>query len=216
MKKEITDLVLILDRSSSMYHLQEATINGFNDMINKQKVVEGDCRVTTVLFNHDVRTIYHHQPIQTVQNMTSKDYWVDGSTALLDAIGFTIQKMIKFQREAKESSRADKFIFVIMTDGQENSSVEFDYFQINNMINHQKSIFNWEFIFLGANIDAAEVSEKIGIDKSRAQNFHADKKGMSLNYETMSDVVKNYRNHSRINDDWKDRIDSDYKSRSKK
>jgi len=216
MKKDLTELVFILDRSGSMGGLESDTIGGYNTMIEKQKKVAGEAIITTVLFDDRYELLHDRINLRGITHITSKEYFVRGSTALLDAIGKTINKIGNVQKHTAEDERAEKVLFVITTDGLENASREFSYEKIRQMIEHQKIKYGWEFIFLGANIDAIDVAERIGINKDRAANFHADSVGTSLNYQVMSETVSHLRANIPINADWKQRIDEDFKKRGGK
>ncbi len=215
MKKGKTELVFILDRSGSMSGLETDTIGGFNAMLKQQKEVDGECFITTVLFDHEVMLLHDRIDIQAVSPMTAKQYFVRGSTALLDAAGSTINKIISVQRNTAEEHQAEKVLFVIITDGEENSSREYSLEKVRQMIEHQKEHYNWEFIFLGANIDAVSAAAGLGIHSDRSQNFVADRLGTNLNFRVMSEAVESYRMGSAMPEDWKDEIDRDYKKRKK-
>ena len=215
MKNNATELVFILDRSGSMAGLEKDTIGGFNAMLKKQKEVEGECRITTVLFDNQINILHDRLDIQAIGSLTEKDYQVGGSTALLDAIGSTINKIGNVQKHSAYEHRASKVLFVIITDGEENSSREFSSQRIKKMIEHQMKKYNWEFIFLGANIDAVETSKMYGIRPDRTQNYHADAKGVNLNFDVMSKTVANFRMKACIDEDWKDQIEKDFEERSK-
>ena len=210
MKNNATELVFILDRSGSMAGLEKDTIGGFNAMLKKQKEVEGECRITTVLFDNQINILHDRLDIQAIGSLTEKDYQVGGSTALLDAIGSTINKIGNVQKHSSHEHRASKVLFVIITDGEENSSREFSSQRIKKMIEHQMKKYNWEFIFLGANIDAVETSKMYGIRPDRTQNYHADAKGVNLNFDVMSKTVANFRMNASIDKDWKDQIEEDF------
>ena len=188
MQKGLTELVFILDRSGSMSGLESDTIGGFNGMLNKQKKEEGDINVTTVLFDDQIEIIHDRFPIKAVKPMTDADYYVRGCTALLDAVGSTVKKVENIQKRFPEEMRADKVIFVITTDGMENSSQEYSYNMVKKMIasNQEKG---WQFLFLGANIDAAEEAEKIGICRTHAASYKNDAKGVALNYEAADQIL---------------------------
>jgi len=216
MKKRLTELVFILDRSGSMGGLESDTIGGFNSVLMKQKKEAGDANITTVLFDDQYELLHDRYNLREVSNITANEYFVRGTTALLDAVGKTISKMIHVQRRASEEERAGKVMFVIITDGMENASVEYSYNKINKMIDHQKKNYEWEFIFLGANIDAAEVAGRFGIAKDRAANYHADSEGTRLNYDVISDTVSQLREKGSVASDWKEKIDQDYEKRKKR
>ena len=213
MKKNLTELVFILDKSGSMSGLEKDTIGGFNSMLEQQRKVDGECVITTVLFDNRYELLHDRIDIRAVQPITGKEYFVGGSTALLDAIGKTIPKIGAVQKNTTEDYRAEKVMFVIITDGEENSSRHYSSMQIREMIQRQKERYGWEFIFLGANIDAIETASRIGIDRRRAVNYHSDSAGTRLNYEVVSDAVCCVRESASIPDDWADRIEKDYRSR---
>lgn len=213
MKEGKTELVFILDRSGSMGGLESDTIGGFNAMLKKQKDLAGECRITTVLFDHEYQLLHDRIDLGSVSPMTEKEYYVRGTTALLDALGSTIQKIISVQRNTAREHQAEKVLFVIITDGQENSSREYSLEKIRQHIEHQKSRYGWEFIFLGANIDAVSAAADLGIGADRAQDFIADSQGVGLNFQVMSNAVEAYRMGAEMPSDWKDAIDEDYKNR---
>ncbi len=215
MKNNATELVFILDRSGSMTGLEKDTIGGFNAMLKKQKEVEGECRITTVLFDNQLNILHDRLDIQAIGSLTERDYHVGGSTALLDAIGSTINKIGNVQKHSSHEHRASKVLFVIITDGEENSSREFSSQRIKKMIEHQMNKYGWEFIFLGANIDAVETSKMYGIRPDRTQNYHADAKGVNLNFDVMSKTVANFRMNANIDEDWKEQIEKDFEDRNK-
>lgn len=216
MKKDLTELVFILDRSGSMSGLESDTIGGFNSMLEKQKKEEGDAIITTVLFDNEYELLHDRVNLKGIQSITDKEYYVRGTTALLDAVGLTINKLINVQKHTTKEERAGHVMFVIITDGYENASLEFTYDKVRKMIEHQKDKYSWEFIFLGANIDAAATAESIGIREDRASNFNADSEGVSLNYEVLSETVSHLRADKSISKDWKERIDEDYEKRKRK
>ena len=215
MKKGLTELVFILDRSGSMSGLESDTIGGFNSVLAKQKGEVGVANITTVLFDDKFELLHDRYNLEKVPMITGKEYFVRGSTALLDAIGETIHKMGNVQKYAAEDNRAEKVMFVIITDGMENASVKYSYDHIKNMIERQKNKYGWEFIFLGANIDAIETAGRFGIKEDRVANYHADAVGTFLNYDVISETVSMMRSKRAIDDNWKDRIDKDFKSRNK-
>ena len=213
-KPNKTDLVLILDRSGSMHGLERDTIGGYNSMLDKQRDGEGTVRVTTVLFDTDYEMLHNRQDIRTVEPMTDRQYQVRGCTALLDAIGRTIYRMVRAQRHSRPEDRADKVLFVIITDGMENSSHRYTMQQIRRMIEREKNEFGWEFLFLGANIDAIATASQFGIDADRAVNYHADSRGTALNYEAVSKAITHIRcNAAPMSAAWKVEIDEDFRSR---
>ena len=219
MKNDRTELVFILDRSGSMGGLESDTIGGFNSMLLKQQAEPGECRITTVLFDDRCEILHDRIEIKAVGAIDGNDYYVRGNTALLDAVGKTIDKIGNAQKNTSEEYRADKVLFVITTDGMENASHEFSYKRIKSMIEKQKSKYGWEFIFLGANIDAEEFAGRFGIEKKRAQNFHNDEEGIELNYRILSDTVGSFRKAprgARLVDNWSDKIQADYKKRGSK
>ena len=219
MKANLTELVFILDRSGSMGGLESDTIGGFNSMLAKQQAEPGECRITTVLFDNQYEVLHDRIDIKAVSNITDKEYFVRGSTALLDAVGRTINKIGGAQKNTAEEYRAEKVLFVITTDGMENASREFSYDTIKSMIEHQKAKYSWEFIFLGANTDAVEVADHFGIARNRAQNFHNDSEGIELNYSVLSKIVSAYREapaYAPLADDWSSEIQKNYKKRGGK
>ncbi|MBU5668408.1 VWA domain-containing protein [Peptoniphilus sp. MSJ-1] len=213
MKKGLTELIFILDRSGSMYGLEKDTIGGYNSMLEKQKNIQGECKITTVLFNHKTEVIHNRVDMNEVRKLTEKDYEVYGNTALLDAIGESIENMVSVERHTKEEYQAEKILFVIITDGMENSSREYSLSQIKTMIENQRKNYNWEFIFLGANIDSIETARILGIDEDNAVNYHADKKGTELNYKVMADTISDYRRSGKIEKSSLNEIRRDYKNR---
>ena len=219
MKTNLAEVVFILDRSGSMSGLESDTIGGFNAMLAKQQAQPGECRITTVLFDNRYEVLHDRIDIQAVSPMTDKEYFVRGSTALLDAVGTAIHKISGVQKNTAEEYRADKVLFVITTDGMENASREFRYDKIKAMIEHQKSKYHWEFIFLGANIDAADVAGRFGVARNRAQNFHNDSDGIALNYAVVSDTVALFRaspDGAGFSDSWSQNIEADYQKRGGK
>lgn len=216
MKTNIMELVFILDKSGSMSGLESDTIGGYNSMIRKQKEVEGEVIITTVLFDDNYQMLHDRVNIKDIRPMTEKDYYVEGCTALLDAIGKTIHKIGNEQRLAKKEKRADKVMFIITTDGMENASCQYTYEKIKYMVERQKEKYGWEFIFLGANIDAISTAARFGISSDRAANYNADGEGTKLNYEAVSDVVSEFRVSSEISEDWKQKIDEDFEHRGKR
>ncbi len=211
MKK--TEIVFILDKSGSMSGLEEDTIGGYNSMLEKQQKEEGEAIITTVLFDHDYEIIHDRANIKGIKPITEKEYFVGGCTALLDAVGITINKIINATRNTKKEYKADKVMFVIITDGMENSSREYSYEKIKAIIEKQKEKYKWEFVFLGANIDAVSTASKLGIKEDRATNYKADSEGVQLNYNVVSDLIVQVRSSKEVSNNWKERIDKDYKNR---
>lgn len=213
MKKDLVELVFILDRSGSMAGLEKETIAGFNRLIQQQKEVQGEALVSTVLFDDRFEVLHNRVSIQKIEHMTSKDYYVRGSTALLDAIGRSILKIRNVHKALEEQNKPEKTLFFITTDGMENASVEFNYERVNEYIQLQKEKYGWEFIFIGANIDAIGTAKKFGIDADRAVNYRADKRGTNLNYKVMNETITELRVNKSIRADWKEDIDTDFKER---
>lgn len=213
MKKDLVELVFILDRSGSMAGLEKETIAGFNRLIQQQKEVQGEALVSTVLFDDRFEVLHNRVSIQKIEHMTSKDYYVRGSTALLDAIGRSILKIRNVHKALEEENKPEKTLFFITTDGMENASVDFNYERVNEYIQLQKEKYGWEFIFIGANIDAIGTAKKFGIDADRAVNYRADKRGTNLNYKVMNETITELRVNKAIRADWKEDIDTDFKER---
>lgn len=209
MNAELTELVFILDRSGSMGGLESDTIGGFNGMIDRQKKEGEKVNVTTILFDDKVEIIHDRFPIEVIQPLTEKEYYVRGCTALLDAVGQAIKKIDNVQKHLTEEHKAGKVLFVITTDGLENSSEEYSYNDIRRLIETKKEC-GWEYLFLGANIDAGKEAEKIGIARDRSVTYENDSKGVSLNYETVSKTVskvtKSRACRVEVNDDWAEDI----------
>lgn len=213
-KEKRTDLVMILDRSGSMSGLERDTIGGYNAMLEDQKRLSGKAYVTTVLFNHNVRILHDREGIRFVRPLSHKDYHVSGTTALYDAIGITLDHMEEHYKERGSSD--DRVIVVITTDGMENASSEYHLAAIRSRIQRLKKRYGFEFIFLGANMDAEDVAGDFGIQRERAVTYHADVIGTKLNFETISYAVENMRMKSSIPDDWKKDIEADHKERKRK
>lgn len=212
MQKDLTEIVFILDRSGSMSGLEADTIGGFNAMIEKQKKAAGKALISTVLFDHVSTVLHDRVPLERVEPMTDRDYTVRGSTALLDAIGGAIRHIANVHKYAREEDRPMHTLFVITTDGMENASRNYDIETVRRMINRQKEQ-GWEFLFLGANIDAVKTAGSFGIGADRAVNYHADQAGTQLNYEVLSDAICSVRASAPLSADWKGRIEKDFKSR---
>ena len=215
MKKGLTEMVFILDRSGSMSGLERDTIGGYNSMLERQQKEKGEARVTTILFDDRYEILHDRIALPEVSPMTENEYYVRGNTALLDAVGRTIAKVGADLDRTAEEERAEHVVVVITTDGMENSSQEFSEQKVRGMIEHQKEKYGWEFIFLGANIDAIATAERYGIGKERAANYNADGVGTMLNYAVLSNVMSCVRDNRPIKDDWKALIDKDYNKRGK-
>ena len=216
MKKNLTELVFILDRSGSMAGLEADTIGGFNAMLQKQRGEPGEAVISTVLFDHETEVIHDRVPLDRVPALTEKEYYVRGCTALLDAVGGAIHHIGNVHKYAREEDRPEKTLFVITTDGMENASRRYTYDKVKAMIEHQREKYGWEFLFLGANIDAAREAARFGIRADRAANYHADHIGTEVIYEAVSEAVCQVRNCAApLSADWKRKIDADYKGRSK-
>ena len=208
-----TELVFLLDRSGSMAGLEADTIGGYNNLIAQQQKEKGECRLTTVLFDNRYELLHDRVSLRDVSPITDREYWVRGSTALLDAIGVTISRIAADQKFAAPSQKADKVLFVITTDGMENASREYGAARVRSMIEEAKKERGWEFLFLGANIDAVETASGFGIDATRAVNYRADSRGTRLNYEVLSHAVSSLRASGSLADDWCEPIENDYLNR---
>ena len=214
MKKNLTELVFILDRSGSMMGLEADTIGGFNAMIEKQKKEAGEALVSTILFDNDSQVIHDRVPLDRVPALTEKEYFVRGCTALLDAVGGAIHHIGNVHKYARDEDRPEKTLFVITTDGMENASSRYTYDKVRSMIRHEKEKYGWEFLFLGANIDAAREAARFGIGADRAANYHADHQGTGVIYEAVSEAVCQVRSCAApLSADWKQNIDADYNER---
>ena len=209
----ITELVFILDRSGSMAGLETDTIGGFNAMIEKQKKVEGKCYVSTVLFDDESVVLHDRVELSEIRKMTDDDYYVRGCTALLDAIGGAIHHIGNVHKYARPEDVPAHTMFVITTDGMENASRRYDSDRVKHMINRQKEKFGWEFLFIGANIDAVETAGRFGIAPDRAVNYHADAQGTKVLYKSVSDAVCRMRIDMDLADDWCEEINADYQAR---
>lgn len=219
MKKNLTEIVFILDRSGSMSGLEADTIGGYNSLIEKQKKEEGEAIISTVLFDDRQEVIHDRVSLDNIQPLTSEQYYVRGCTALLDAIGGAIHHIGNVHKYAREEDRPEKTLFIITTDGMENSSRRYSYEKVKYQIERQKEKYNWEFLFLGANIDAIAEAGKFGIDASRAVNYNCDEEGTQLNYHVLSETITNVRMcapqmmHKALDSGWKDEIEADYLNR---
>jgi len=220
MKKGLTELVFILDKSGSMGGLEGDTIGGYNSVLAKQQAVKGgECLITTVLFNDKYELLHDRIDIKAVAPITDKEYVVGGSTALLDAIGRTIHKVDNARRHTKADYRAEKVMFVIITDGEENASREYSADKVKAQIKRKKAKHGWEFIFLGANIDAVQTAKHIGICANRAQNYLADSIGSAVVYDAVCEaafMVRNAPAGGGLDDDWNKKIEMDFLERTGK
>ena len=214
MKKNLTELVFILDRSGSMAGLERDTIGGFNAMMEKQKREPGETLVSTVLFDQDTQVIHDRVPLEELRPLTEEEYYVRGSTALLDAVGGAIRHIGNVHKYAREEDVPEKTLFVITSDGMENASRRYDYDRVKAMIRHQQERYGWEFLFLGANIDAAQEAGRFGIRPECAADYHADSRGTRVIYESLSQAVCQVRTcDAPLRADWKEEIDRDFKGR---
>ena len=216
MKNNITELVFILDRSGSMAGLESDTIGGFNAMLAKQKKEEGVAYVTTVLFDTRYTRLHDRLKIADVPAMTEKDYTPGGCTALLDAIGDTVHHIINIHRYARPEDVPEKTVVVIITDGQENASRRYDLEQIKALIGHEQEKYGWEFLFLGANIDAVETASRIGISAARTSNYMPDEDGVELCYAAVSDAVSAVQRRAPLSSAWKAVVERDHMKRNRK
>lgn len=213
MKNNITELVFILDRSGSMGGLESDTIGGFNSMLEKQKKLDGKAYVSTILFDNETEVLHDRLQIQDINPLTDDDYYVRGCTALLDAIGGAIHHIENIHKYARIEDVPEHTMFVITTDGMENASHKYNLKKVKQMIEHNKKKHNWEFLFIGANIDAIETARSFGIDESRAVNYNADSQGTRIVYESVEKAVTQCRASAPLRADWKENIDKDFKKR---
>ena len=213
----MTELVFILDRSGSMAGLEKDTIGGFNSMLEKQRKEPGDAVVSTVLFDNQAEVIHDRVALADVPDLTDREYYVRGCTALLDAVGGAIHHIGNVHKYARREDVPEKTLFIITTDGMENASRRYTYDKVRRMIEHEKEKYGWEFLFLGANIDAAAEAKRFGIDESMAANYHCDEEGTALNYEVISEAITSVRACAApLSADWKQKIDADYRRRGGK
>ncbi len=214
MKKNnnITELVFILDRSGSMGGLEADTIGGFNGMIEKQKKEEGTAYVSTILFDNESEVIHDRVKLSEIRPMTDKDYYVRGCTALLDAIGGAVKHISNIHKYARPEDVPEHTMFVITTDGMENASSKFTYKEIKDLIGKQKEL-GWEFLFIGANIDAVEVAEKVGISRERTANYVADSMGTSMVFQALAAPISAMRRNMKIDREWAETLEEDKASR---
>lgn len=221
MRKGLTEIVFILDRSGSMSGLESDTIGGYNSLIVKQKKEEGEAMVSTVLFDDEITVLHDRIPLAKISPMTEKEYYVRGCTALLDAIGGAIHHIGNVHKYARDEDRPEKTLFIITTDGQENASQRYTYDKVKHMVERQTKRFGWEFLFLGANMDAIAEAGRFGIRADRAVDFLCDEEGTEINYRVLSETVSRVRMCAASQMDevlapcWKKEIEADYQRRHK-
>lgn len=213
MKRKFTEIVFILDRSGSMAGLEADTIGGFNSLIQKQKKEEGKALVSTVLFDDKTEVLHDRKELDKIEPLTDKDYYVRGCTALLDAVGGAIHHIGNVHKYARAEDRPEKTLFIITTDGMENASRRYGYEKVKQMIERQKKRYGWEFLFLGANIDAVSVAGQFGIAPEKAVRFHCDEQGTALNYRVLSETIAKVRCGAPMAANWKAEIEADYQNR---
>ena len=221
MKKNLTEIVFILDRSGSMSGLEADTIGGYNSLLRKQKNEEGEAIVSTVLFDDRQEVLHDRVNLKDMNPMTEKEYYVRGCTALLDAVGGAIHHIGNVHKYAREEDRPEKTLFIITTDGMENASRRYTYEKVKKMVERQKEKYGWEFLFLGANIDAISVAGRFGIAPERAVNYECDSEGTAVNYRALSKAVSKVRESAGcasviLEEDWKAEIEADYTRRHRK
>lgn len=213
MTEKTAELVFILDRSGSMSGLESDTIGGFNAMLKKQRKEEGKCLVSTVLFDHRFKVLHDRVPIDQVKDMTEEDYQVGGATALVDAIARSIHHIGNIHKYARKEDVPDHTMFVITTDGMENASKEYSSDELKRMIRRQEEQYGWEFLFIGANIDAVETAAHFGIRKQNAVDYHADPMGTAIVFNNIANAVSSMRSKGRVSESWSEEIRADYKKR---
>ena len=215
MKNNLTEIVFILDRSGSMGGLETDTIGGFNAMLERQKKAEGEALLSTLLFSNETEVLHDRTDIRQVEPLSLQDYRVGGSTALLDAIGGAIRHIGNLHRETRPEERPAHTLFVITTDGQENASRRYGYAELKRLLERQKERYGWEFLFLGANMDAVAAASRFGIDADRAVRYHCDSAGIALNYEAVGEAILTLREKAALDRDWGARIREDYQKRER-
>ncbi|MBE5945438.1 MAG: VWA domain-containing protein [Lachnospiraceae bacterium] len=219
MRKGLTEIVFILDRSGSMSGLESDTIGGYNSLISKQKKEDGEAFISTVLFDDKTEVLHDRESLEKIKPMTENEYYVRGCTALLDAVGGAIHHIGNVHKYSREEDRPEKTLFIITTDGLENSSHRYTYDRVKHMVERQKKKFGWEFLFLGANIDAVAEAGRFGIDANRATNYECDSKGTKVFYEAVCCAVSNVRNCENVEEldeclsGWDTSINEDYQER---
>lgn len=209
------EVIFILDRSASMSGLEKDTICGFNLMLEKQKEEPGDILVSTILFDNYIEYIHNRVPLNKVKPLTEEQYYVRGSTSLLDAVGTAIHHCSSFRKLFDKANLVEKTLVIIITDGMENSSKEYSYEMVRRMIELKTEKYNWEFLFLGANIDAAKEAKHLGIAPSKAADYICDETGTAINFNTIGNAVSCFRSQGFIQSDWKQGIDADFKKRKR-
>lgn len=215
-RNNITELVFILDRSGSMAGLESDTIGGFNAMIEKQKKEDGECYISTVLFDNVSEVLHDRVKLSDIKPMTDREYTVRGCTALIDAIGGAIHHIGNIHKYARPEDVPEHTMFIITTDGMENASQRYSSDEVKKMIERQKEKYGWEFLFIGANIDAVETARRYGINEDRAVNYNADAKGTGILYESVACAVSNVRRCASLDNSWREKMDKDYEKRGKK
>ena len=216
MNQNLTEIVFLLDRSGSMSGLEADTIGGFNSMLEKQKKEPGEAILSAVLFDHECEVVYDRVDIRKAEPMTDKQYYTRGSTALLDALGGAIRHIANAHRYARDEDRPGKTIFVITTDGMENASRRWTYREVRELVEHEKEVYGWEFLFLGANMDAISAAGRMGISADRAVRYEHDSTGTALNFKVVSEAVCTMRSAAPLEAGWKDEIDRDFHKRHHK
>ena len=213
MNNDLTEIVFILDRSGSMAGLEDDTVGGFNAFVEKQKKTEGEAVLSAVLFSNDSEVIYDRVDIQKIEPMTDAQYRVGGCTALLDAIGGAVHHIKNVHKYAREEDRPAKTVFVITTDGMENASRTYSYEEVQRMVKHEQERHGWEFLFLGANMDAIAAARSFGIREDRAVRYKRDPAGTALNYNVVGGAVSSIRRRNELKKDWSAPIEADVKAR---
>ena len=213
MKKNLSEIVFLLDRSGSMSGLEKDTIGGFNAMIEKQKKEEGEALISTILFDHEMKVLHDRVKVQNVKPISEKDYQVRGCTALLDAMGGAIHHIGNVHKYARNEDVPEHTIFVITTDGMENASSYYSSSKVRTMVERQKEKYGWEFLFLGANMDAIAAAKDFGIEEDKAVEYRSDDIGTRLNYAVMSEAICEFRTKGTVEKSWKQKIENDRKNR---
>lgn len=213
--KATTEIVFILDRSGSMAGLESDTIGGFNALIEKQKRQGSAARISLILFDDQTDVVLDRVPIMQVGALSEDEYYVRGCTALLDAVGKSVTHISGLHQSMKKENRPEKTLFIITTDGMENSSQEYSLSQVKNLIEKQKERYHWEFLFLGANIDAVKTADSMGIRANRSANFHADEKGLMKKFKAIDSAISKIQGMEELDDDWAAELNADYDQRKK-